>query len=157
MSENAPEGTTADTPQEGEPEVFDAEYVAKLRKEAAKHRTEAKANAEAARRLAEIEAANQTEAEKTAARLAAAENEVAEAKAEALRYRIAAEFKLDEKQAARLRHAKDEEAIRDLAEGLATQTSDSRKQGNHVPREGSTPPAAENDERAVARALFGST
>lgn len=53
-----------------EPKTFDAEYVQKLRAEAAKHRTEAKANAEAAKRLAEIEEANKTEAQKSAERLA---------------------------------------------------------------------------------------
>jgi hypothetical protein len=53
MSEATPEATTsteaAEQPQEGaeqqEPKTFDAEYVANLRKEAAKYRTEAKAAA----------------------------------------------------------------------------------------------------------------
>ena len=45
-----PDTSPAETPPEGSadettPEHFDAEYVAKLRKEAAKYRTEAKANA----------------------------------------------------------------------------------------------------------------
>lgn len=50
-------------------QVFDAEYVAKLRAEAAKYRTDAKANAEAAKRLAEIEEANKTEAQRQAEQL----------------------------------------------------------------------------------------
>lgn len=84
------ETTTAETVEqeqagpavEGEPKVFDAEYVAKLRQEAAKYRTEAKANAEAAKRLAEIEEANKTEAQKLADRLKALEAENAAFKQE---------------------------------------------------------------------------
>lgn len=52
----------------GRQETFDAEYVRKLRAEAARHRSEAKANAEAAKRLAELEAANATDLEKAVAK-----------------------------------------------------------------------------------------
>lgn len=64
------EGSTENPPagQAREPETFDAEYVKKLRAENAKHRNEAKANAEAAKRLAEIEMANATDLEKAVAK-----------------------------------------------------------------------------------------
>lgn len=75
----------AQKPQDGEPKTFDAEYVQKLRQEAAKYRTEAKANADAAKRLAEIEEANKTEAQKLADKLAAAESKAQEAELRALR------------------------------------------------------------------------
>lgn len=78
-------------PQDGEAKTFDADYVAKLRQEAAKYRTEAKANADAAARLAEIEEANKTEAQKLADRLAAAEAKAQEAELRALRSDVSRE------------------------------------------------------------------
>ncbi|MBP2211091.1 membrane protein involved in colicin uptake [Rhodococcus ruber] len=75
-----------DAPQ---PEVFDAEYVAKLRKEAAKYRTDAKANAEAAKKLAELEEAQKSEAQKQAERLEAAEKRATELELKAARAEIA--------------------------------------------------------------------
>ena len=79
----------APTAQEAEPKTFDADYVAKLRQEAAKYRTEAKANADAAARLADIEEAQKTETQKLADRLAAAEKKAQDAELKALRSDIA--------------------------------------------------------------------
>lgn len=76
-------------PQDGEPKTFDADYVRKLRDESAKYRTAAKANEDAAKRLAEIEEANKTEAQKLADRLAAAEAKALAAEVKALRSEIA--------------------------------------------------------------------
>lgn len=84
-----PAPVEAPTAQEAEPKTFDADYVAKLRQEAAKYRTEAKANADAAKRLAEIEEAQKTEAQKLADRLAAAEAKAQAAEVKALRSEIA--------------------------------------------------------------------
>lgn len=74
MSEATPEVTPdapapaagADAPQEGkqEPQTFDADYVAGLRKEAAKYRTEAKA---ATAEIEKVRQASMTEAEKAVA------------------------------------------------------------------------------------------
>ena len=69
------------TEQQPEAKTFDAEYVEKLRKEAARYRTEAKANAEAAKKLADIEEAQKTAEQKAAERLAEAERKAAEAEA----------------------------------------------------------------------------
>ncbi len=78
------------TPQEGaETKTFDADYVANLRKEAAKYRTEAKVNADAAKRLAEIEEASKTNEQKLADRLAAAEAKAQEAELKAMRAEVA--------------------------------------------------------------------
>ena len=97
MSEPTP-ATTPDAPeaqveapeaQDAEPKTFDADYVAKLRQEAAKYRTEAKANAEAAKRLTEIEEAQKTEAQKLADRLAEAERKAQVAELKALRSDVA--------------------------------------------------------------------
>lgn len=72
MSEQAPEvtpaaETPAEKPQEGaeqEPKTFDADYVANLRKEAAKYRTEAKAQAA---ELEKFRQSSMSEAEKAVA------------------------------------------------------------------------------------------
>lgn len=84
------ERKTPESPQDGpKVETFDAEYVGKLRAEAAKYRTEAKANADAAAKLTAIEEANKTEAQKLADRLAAAEAKVAESELKAIRAEVA--------------------------------------------------------------------
>lgn len=57
---------------------FDEAYVKELRAEAAKYRTQAKENAEAAKRLADLEESNKTEQQKQAERLEAAEKRLAE-------------------------------------------------------------------------------
>ena len=54
-TEPTPPQVEAPTAQDAEPKTFDADYVQKLRQEAAKYRTEAKANADAAQRLAAAE------------------------------------------------------------------------------------------------------
>ena len=79
----------APTALDAEPKTFDADYVAKLQQEAAKYRTDAKANADAAKRLAEIEEAQKTETQKLADRLAAAEKKAQDAELKALRSEIA--------------------------------------------------------------------
>lgn len=126
------EAETPAPPQEGndpapESEAFDAEYVAKLRKEAAKYRTEAKANAEAARKLAEIEEANKTEAEKQAERVATLEREAAQARAEALRFKIASKYGVTDEDADLFLTGTDEETLTRQAERLAARAEDAAK------------------------------
>lgn len=77
-------------PQEGKQETFDAEYVAKLRAESAKYRTQAKANEDAAKRLAELEESQKSEAQKLADRLAEAERKASEAEQKMLKAEVAA-------------------------------------------------------------------
>ena len=89
-----PQATTtppvdAQQPQDGEPKTFDADYVSKLRAENAKYRTAAKANEDAAKRLAEYEEAQKSEAQKLADRLAAAEAKALAAELKALRADVA--------------------------------------------------------------------
>ena len=96
MSDDTTTPENAEQPQEGaeqqgETKTFDADYVKKLRDEAAKYRTEAKANADAAKKLAEIEQANKTEAEKQAERLAQAEERAKALEVKASRAEVASE------------------------------------------------------------------
>lgn len=149
-----PEGTE----QQQESKTFDAEYVEKLRKEAAKYRTEAKANSEAAKRLAAIEEANKTEAERAAERLAAAEKAANDARLEALRYKTATEMRLSDEDAEALSaDLSTEEGIRLVAARLAANATTRKKRGNHVPDEGNNPKAksGREEDRTFVRELFG--
>ena len=121
--------------------------------EARKWEQRAKENTEAAKRLAEIEDANKSEADKTAERLAAAEKRAAEAEARALRREVALEHKLSKDDAALLDSLTDEAAMKALAARLAA----SGNRNNHVPTEGSNPSPKEDGRRAFADFLTGRT
>ncbi len=82
----ATDGQQAD----GKQQTFDAEYVGKLRAENAKYRKAAKDNADAAERLAAIEEANKTEAQKQAEQLDRLQQENSQLKLESLRAQVAA-------------------------------------------------------------------
>jgi hypothetical protein len=128
--QQAPETDAPEQPQEGtegEPDTFDADYVAKLRKEAAKYRTEAKANAEAAKRLAELEDANKTEQERLTERLAELEREATTARSEALRFKIASKYGVSEEDAELFLTGTDEETLQRQAERLAARNEDAGK------------------------------
>jgi len=144
-------------PQEGEPKTFDEAYVKKLREENAKHRTEAKANAEAAKRLAEIEEANKTEAQKSADALAAAQRDAQNARTEALRYKVASKFQVNDEDADLFLTGTDEETLTKQAERLTERAEERKKNGNTVPREGTNPTQPTDDVREFARALFNRT
>lgn len=146
----APPAQAPDAP-EPEQKVDEIDWKAKARD----WEKRAKDNKSAADRLAEIEAANQTEAEKVAARIAKAEQEATAAKAEATRYRIATESKLSAEDAALLEHVTSEDGMRAIAQRLAGAESDKKKQGLHVPGEGKSPASAESEELRVTRSLFG--
>ena len=116
---------SSEQPQEGaeqqqdEAKTFDAEYVEKLRKEAAKYRTEAKANANAAKQLAEIEDAKKTQSERDAERIAEAEKRATDAEAILTRMQVAVEKGLTPNQARRLVGSTREELEADADELLA--------------------------------------
>lgn len=160
MSETTPE-TTADAqqqPPEGESKTFDADYVDKLRKEAAKYRTEAKANADAAKRLTEIEDAQKSEAEKAAERIRALEQDAADARRDALRFKVASRFGVSDEDADLFLTGSDEETLTKQAERLGAREAERKKSGNTVPREGNNPTSSgDGNDRAFARSLFSST
>jgi hypothetical protein len=157
-----PEETTVEPPaspedpsDEQQPETFDADYVAKLRKEAARYRTEAKANADAAKRLAEIEEANKSEIEKANDAKTEAEQRAARAESEALRWKVAAKHGISDEDAELFLTGTDEETLTKQAKRLADRVADRKKTGNVVPKEGTTPREPPEDEmRAFARDLF---
>jgi hypothetical protein len=77
-----------DESQEDTSQPDPAAEIKKLRAEAAKYRVQAKANADAAAKLASLEEAQKTEAQKLADRASAAEKEAADAKLEVLRLKV---------------------------------------------------------------------
>ena len=111
-------------PQGGGSETFDADYVKKLRAEAAKYRKDAKANADAAARLAEIEEANKTEAQRQAERVTALEAEAQQARVDALRFKIAAKFQVSDEDADLFLTGTDEESLTKQAERLAVRAEE---------------------------------
>lgn len=154
-----------DTPQEGEEqdqqrdeenaETFDADYVKKLRQEAAKYRTEAKANADAAKRLAEIEESKKSEADRAADALKAQTERAETAEAALLRYEVATDKGVPPK-AMRLLSGATREEIEASADDVLELIGDAGKprtpKPNPAQREGDSPV---EDKDAAARAFFG--
>ena len=153
MSEQTAEAPeqTPDTEQTQEPD-YKAE-TEKWKALARKHEEKAKANAEAAKRLGEIEESQKSEAEKAAERLAKAEQRATEAEARALRREIAIEHKLGKEDAELLDSLTNEDAMRRLAERLASAAEDKKNNGNFVPNEGNNPSPPTDSKREFLRGL----
>ena len=98
MSEQVidPEAPTTEQPDTGAPAADPAAEVEKWRALARKHEARAKENASAAARLAEIEEASKSEAQKAAEARAAAEQDAAEARAELARTKALLKYGLSE-------------------------------------------------------------
>lgn len=109
--EDAPKGGTETDP---------ADEVAKWKALARKNEEQAKKNAEAAKRLQELEDAQKTDQEKQAERLAELESTAKESSLEAARLRVALRKGLDEKQAKRLVGTTEEELEQDADDLVAT-------------------------------------
>lgn len=116
--------------------------------EARKWEQRAKSNSAAAKKLAELEAANRTDTE----RITALEAELAESKAAALRAQAAAEAEVP----VALITASSEEEIKAQVKALKEWLGDKKPGGNHVPREGrQTKPPKTDDKKAFADFLTG--
>ena len=157
----ATEAAPADAPPADEPPAQEpkGEQPAKpetdWKAEARKWEQRAKEYKPAADKLAEIEEANKSEAQKAAERIAAAEQAAAAAEARALRREIALEHRLGKDDAALLDGMTDEDAMRRLAERLAkAATEDEAPVGFRVDQSGRKSGAAP-DKDAAARAVFG--
>lgn len=113
----------------------------------------AKANEEAAQKLAEIESANKSELERAQDRIAQLEAELGSVQETALRGSIIAEFKLDPEDAEVLLTATDEQGLRAQAERLSAKAPKPKKVTvNNSDLEGHTEP---NVNDALAKAMFG--
>jgi hypothetical protein len=157
--EHAAAAAATETPAEpAEAGPKPTETVDFWREKAREQEKRAKANADAARRLAEIEEASKSESEKVAERIAKAEAEAASVPAkvaDALRGHLVALHGIDTDDAELFLTAADPDLLLKQAERLLAR-SDARKKPLHVPREGTSTTTTDSDERRAARELFGS-
>jgi CRP-like cAMP-binding protein len=104
-----------------------------------------------------LKAANQTEAEKTAARIAAIETDLSKARQETQRLTIATAHGITDKDDIELfLTGTDAETLTRQAKRLADRDADRKKNGNHNAREGTQTTVKSGDEamREFARGLF---
>lgn len=158
-----PESETGESTSTGEGESSDAaDRLAQVEAEAEKwkalarkHEGNAKSNADAAKRLAEMEDAKKSEADKTADRLAKLEQELTESQAQALRFKVAARHNISDEDADLFLTGTDEETLNRQAERLSAR-KDEGMSGNRNPREGRTPKTKKTDDMSeFARGVFG--
>jgi predicted DNA binding CopG/RHH family protein len=127
MSENTPEetpaGATEDKPTEKEQA---AKSETDWKAEARKWEQRAKENLSAKEKLTALEEASKTEAQKAADRAEQAEQRAQKAEAEALRFRIANEYKLSQEDAMALEHVASEEGMRTVADRLRASAESNR-------------------------------
>lgn len=131
--------------------------LAAWKAEARKWEAQAKANADAAKRLAEIEESQKSEAEKAADRIRQLEAETEAARREALRFKVATKHGIGDEDADLFLTGSDEETLTKQAERLAARMDGQMKNGNHVPREGSTPTAKQSVAEKFAAAFESRT
>jgi hypothetical protein len=161
MSEAAPETTTPETeaPETEAPEVDLAAEVEKWKTLSKKNEARAKENSAAAKRLAEIEEAGKSEAQKAQDRIATLERELEATRSAALRSRIQAKHGISDEDAELFLTGSDEDTLTKQAERLAQRAEDRKKNGNHAPLQGRTPSSSSADDgdmREFARNLFES-
>lgn len=150
-----PEGT--DTTADGEQQTFSADYVKKLRTEAAEHRKKAKANADAAAKLAEIEEATKTEAQKAADKIADLQAQIPQARAEAYREAAVAFGMVSREDADLFLVGTDIDTLVKQTERLNTRTD--QVPAGYAPNAGRSqprPPSSDDELRELARNLTGS-
>jgi len=144
---------TTEPPTATEPKP--TETVEFWKAQARENEKRAKANADAASRLAALEESQKTEAQKLADAKAAAEKDAADARVEALRWRVAAKHGISDEDAELFLTGTDEVTLTKQAERLSARVADTKKNGNRAPSEGRTPPTPGADPvREYARNLF---
>jgi len=108
-----------------------------------------------AAQLDSLSEVSKTEQEKLTDRISKLEGEIAAKELAASIAEVGRQFSLTEKQMTALKYAPSAEAAREIAEGLSSDSSDRKKNGNVVPSEGTSTKAPAN-ERDFVRSLFGS-
>lgn len=155
MSESAP-ASGLDAPVAAQPsdapeveQASEVDWKAKSRE----WERRAKANADAAKRLSDMEEAQKSAEQKAQEREKAAIERAEVAERRAVRQEVALEFRLSREDASLLDAVSDKDALQALAKRLAAAESDKRHT-NHVPREGSNPrPDGGNPWSSVLREL----
>lgn len=163
MSEAAPEGGTnsGETPAADEfkaittQDELNAVIKDRIDRERAKFSDYKDVKAKATR-LDEIEQANQTEAERTAKRIADLESELNNTRRDSMRLKIASEHGITDADDIDLfLTGTDEETLTRQAKRLAAREADRKQQGNRAPNEGHNPPSSSGGDRETVRGLFG--
>ena len=156
MSEQPTAEATATEPQASEQtdQPKPTETVEFWKQKAREQEKRAKENADAAKRLADIEQSQKSEAEKAADRIKQLEDEASAARRDALRFKVASKHGISGEDADLFLTASDEETLTRQAERLAGRADERKKQGNHVPREGTSPAANESNDAIFARGLL---
>src|SRR5690348_5300666 len=131
-------------------EDFDKALSRRLERERAKFSDYDELKAKASQ-LDALSEASQTETEKAAKRASKAEAERDDARAEAMRLRVAVEHGISVEDADLFLTGKDEKSLRAQAERLSAREADRRKQGNVVPGEGTSTRPAQTEDAAFAR------
>jgi uncharacterized protein YigA (DUF484 family) len=147
-----PTPTPGDKPDEGKDQTFTQADVDRIVAERLKREREATKT-----KYADYDdlKAKAGKAETAEERIAALETEIQASKREALRRRVQAAHGISDEDADLFLTSDDEETLTTVAKRLAARESDHIDHGNHVPREGITPPPAGSDEsREFARQLF---
>ena len=135
-----------------EPVDWEAKYRA-MREHSRSWEQKAKANLEAAEKLKKLEDRDKTSEEKLTSRVQEVEAELASARAEAAKLRVASEFGLSAEDADLfLRGSEDE--MRAQAEALASRTAKEKTQENPLQGQGSSGPSKASAE-AWAKKLLG--
>ena len=152
---NTTSGTTSTAGDEFTPitsqEEMDKAIGPRLERERAKF---ADAVAKAAK-FDELNAANMTELERAQERAEAAERAAQEAKAEGLRFKIAAKYGISTEDADLFLTGQDEQTLEAQAKRLADREADRKKNGATSPGEGRSSTSTTNDMAAFTRDLFG--
>ncbi|MGQ3385287.1 hypothetical protein [Glutamicibacter sp. TV12E] len=149
---------TNEVDTEGVAEPTEIDWKAQARKHERRTKeamAKAKANEEAAQKLADIEAANMSDLERAQERIAQLEAELGSTKETALRTSIISEFGLDPEDAEVLLTAKDEEGLRAQAERLASKGNEKPKPSLSVNNSDIEGTPSTNSRTALAKAIFG--
>lgn len=110
-----------------------------------------------AARFDELEAANKSEIEKANDARTQAEQRAAQAEAAALRWKVAAKHGISDEDAELFLTGTDEETLTKQAQRLTDRVADRKKNGNVVPKEGSTTQPTDDPMRKFTRQLFAGT
>ena len=128
--QDGPDGKENDAPTDTDGDHDYKAGEAKWKAMSRKHEADAKANRDAAKKLAEIEEANKTEAQKAADKATLSDKAAADAKQELARLRVAMRKGLTEAQAKRLIGATEEELEADADELLESFTTKDASDGD---------------------------
>lgn len=147
---------TAESPAP-EPAASPSDEVAKWKALARKHEAQAKANAEAARRLDELENAQKSEQQRLTERAESAEKAAQEANSRLLRAEVAMEKGLPATLAARLTGSTKEELEADAEQLLALVAKPAPGKASDALVGTRTPPAPAEDVEALAARIFAAS